>query len=117
MSNGHVLVIAPSPDLRRSLAFALETEGYEVAEGTEVTRVEDTREFDAIVLDHKAAQGPQADVIAFCRRTGPVVLLSYDAQSWLSSSVFRIVPTPLIDTSLSIAVADAVSAGTRAVPK
>ncbi len=107
---GRVLVIAPNPDLRRSLAFALEAEGYVVTSRDAVLDGGITRGYDCVVLDHKAAAAASRDrAIAFCREAFPVVLLAGTPQPWLLPEVFEAVPTPVIADSLSRAVANAVA--------
>jgi CheY-like chemotaxis protein len=115
LSNGRILVIAPNPDFRRSLAFALETEGYAVSAQGDLRHSDTAGTYDAVVLDHKAAKGPRDAVLAFCRDAQPVVLLAGHPQPWLLNDIFRAVPTPLVGGALSQAVADAVVTG-RARP-
>jgi CheY-like chemotaxis protein len=54
LSAGHILVIAPNPDFRRSLAFALETEGYSVEAEGAIPSKDRLALFGAIIVDHKA---------------------------------------------------------------
>lgn len=108
LSTGRILVIAPNPDFRRSIAFALEAEGYAVTARGDLGHRDPALTFDAVVLDHKAAKGPHDTVLAFCRDLKPVVLLAGTPQPWLVGDVFRAVQTPLVNGALSQAVADAV---------
>jgi CheY-like chemotaxis protein len=111
LSAGHILVIAPNPDFRHSLAFALETEGYSVETQGELASLDQVERFDAIILDHKAFRRESLErVIDASRSPVPVILLASRPQDWLSTKAFRTVPTPLMGTVLSDAVADAVAA-------
>ena len=114
---GHILVVAPNPDFRRSLTFALESEGYAVTEQGGLDPLGGPGGFDAVVLDHKAIEGPREGILSFCRTASPVVLLAGQTQPWLVDSVFRSIPTPLMGTSLVQAVAAAVTAGRRSATK
>lgn len=106
MSAGHILVIAPNPDFRRSLVFALESEGYSVTTQGGLTPLPGEH-YDAIVLDQKAVRGaPPGDA-----STTPVVLLTGHPRDLAMINVFRAVPTPLAGDVLIAAVADAVAAG------
>jgi DNA-binding NtrC family response regulator len=110
VATGRILVIAPNSDLRRSLAFALEAEGYVVTTHASIPGSDSSRGYDCVVLDHKAAAGARDAVLSFCRSSHPVLLLAGTPQSWLSSEVFNVVPTPLSGDALSAAVRSAVRA-------
>lgn len=110
MSLGRVLVVAPSPDLRKSLAFALEAEGYVVTTHAGILGNDASRGYDAVVFDHKAAAaGPRKQVVDFCRSAQPLVLLAGSPQLWLAREAYSVVPTPLMGDALSNAVAAAVA--------
>jgi CheY-like chemotaxis protein len=113
LSDGHILVIALNRDFRNSLAFALEAEGYSVETRGDLAALDQVGRFGAIVLDHRALQPQSLDraVDATLSRV-PVILLASRPQDWLASNTFRTVPTPLMGSVLSDAVADAI-----AVPK
>jgi CheY-like chemotaxis protein len=106
----NLLIVAPSPDLRQSLTFAFESEGYEVVA---VASLGDPRpqpdKVDCIVLDHHATDASDADALDFCARYTPIVLLANYAPHKLSSLVFRTVQKPLLGPTLSFAVRVAVS--------
>lgn len=104
-----ILVITPSPDLRRSLAFALEADGYVVTSHSVIPGGESGRGYDAVVLDHKAAKGEQGRALSLCR-TAPVVLLAGMPQPWLLGSVHRVVQTPIVGDALSRALQDTIAA-------
>jgi DNA-binding NtrC family response regulator len=110
MSVGRVLVIAPSPDFRRSITFALETEGYAVTALEALPGADATETYDCVVLDHRATKGNDEATVAFCRRTFPVVLLAGRPQPWLVKEVFSLVQAPIIGEALSGAVRAAIAA-------
>lgn len=110
MPDGRILVIAPNSDLCKSLAFALEAEGYAVTTQATIPGSDASRGYDCVVLDHRAAVGARDDVLSFCRSSRPVLLLAGAAQPWLSREVFEVVPTPLSGDALSDAVRSAVLA-------
>jgi DNA-binding NtrC family response regulator len=111
LSNGRILVIAPNPDLRRSLTFALEAEGYEVAAQATLLGPDEGRDFDCVVLDHKAAKAvPRDAVLDFCAHSPDIVLLAGAPQPWLAAKVFEVVQTPHLGEALTAAVRAAIAA-------
>lgn len=113
MAHGRILVIAPNSDLRRSMAFALEAEGYVVTTHATIPGNDSSRGYDCVVLDHKAAAGAREAALLFCRSSFPVLLLAGAPLPWLSAEVFGVVPTPLSGDALSEAVLSAVRAERR----
>jgi DNA-binding response OmpR family regulator len=111
MSTGHILVVAPDPDFRRSLEFALEAEGYDVASRPGLQDAFGPVPYACVVVDHQAATGPAADVAAFCRRAQPLIVLAGRDSPWLSRHAFRTVRKPLLGNDLIEAVHAAVGAG------
>lgn len=114
-AKGQILVIAPAADLRNSLRFALEAEGYGVTVRESAAGGLPPRpSYDCIVLDHHAADlDPEAArrlAVAF----QPVVMLANLTAHPLSSLMFRTVLKPMLGPALAHAVKDAVS--TRANP-
>jgi DNA-binding response OmpR family regulator len=111
---GNILVIAPNPEFRRSLAFALETEGYSVETEGEIPSRDELARFGAIVLDHKAIrQEPPGRSVRVGEEQVPVILLASRPEEWSAQKAFRTIPTPLMGSVLSDAVAAALAA-TRA---
>jgi hypothetical protein len=110
MASGRILVIAPNGDLRASLVFALEAEGYQVTakEALPVFSWVASQGFDCTVLDQKALSGPDYESIAFCVKAAPVVLLAARPFPWLVEWVSRIVEIPAIGNSMSAAVREAI---------
>jgi len=111
MAVGRILVIAPELDMRRSLQFVLEAEGYEVMprpridfDGPPIGG-----QYDATVIDHRALSGPHHRAIAYCEKRSPVVLLSSRPIPWLTDHVARHVEKPV--------AGDAVVAAVRSVIK
>lgn len=111
MSSRRVLVVAPDRDLRRSLCFVLQAEGYVVTAFAELPPIEAAGAYDATVLHHRASVEGAATMLAFCRGARPVVLLAVRPPSWLAEVVFRIVPTPLMGDALIAAVNAAAALG------
>ena len=109
MATGRILVVAPELDLRRSLEFVLEAEGFEVLSRPRIdfgNPLANGR-FDCTVLDHRALAGPPERAIRFCTMANPVVLLSSKTIPWLSAWVACVVEKPLLGDSLSRAVRQA----------
>ncbi|RYE78569.1 MAG: hypothetical protein EOP19_21325 [Hyphomicrobiales bacterium] len=106
MASGRLLVVAPDPDLRGSLVFALEAEGLEVTAKDALPGIAwlSPRRFDCTVLDQKALTGEAHDSIAFCIKAHPVVLLAGRPHSWLVEWVSQVVVTPAADDALQRAV-------------
>ena len=110
-----VLIIAPSTDMRQSLHFALESEGYAVTASStiaETTSLPQT--FDCTVLDHHAELVDRAGALELCSRVYPVILLANALPHRLSSMVFRTVLKPMLGPPLSVAVRQAIDS--RAIP-
>lgn len=108
MAHGRLLIVAPDPDLRRSLEFALEAEGYAVASCATIDAADMAEAYDCTILDHRAAAAPTDAVLSFCRRADPVVLLAGNPTPWLAARVFRVVQKPLLGEPLSNAIRDAI---------
>lgn len=106
MAAGRILVVAPDSDLRGSLAFTLEAEGYDVTGLDQLPEHQwiRTQGFDATVLDQKALRGADYEAIAFCVKAYPVVLLADRPHPWLVEWVADIVEMPVIGNAVSAAV-------------
>jgi hypothetical protein len=106
---GKVLVITPSPELRKSLAFALEAEGHVVTSHAVLLAPDEGRGYDCVVLDHRAANlVPRDSALDFCAHSPHVILLAGQPDPWLASRVFRVVQTPQRGDALGIAVRAAI---------
>jgi hypothetical protein len=104
-----VLVISPNPEFRRSLAFALEAEGYVVTSHAVLLAPDEGRGYDCVVLDHKAANlVPRETALDFCAHSPHIVLLGGRTEKWLSSRVFRAVEIPQKGDALTTAVRAAI---------
>jgi hypothetical protein len=110
MASGRILVVAPNGDLRGSLVFALEAEGYEVAAREQVPNLSwvTAQRFDCTVLDQQALMGEPYESIAFCIKAHPVVLLAARPLSWLVEWVSQVVDMPVAGNAISTAVRQAV---------
>lgn len=106
MAVGRLLVVAPDPDLRGSLVFALEAEGFEVTAREDLPSLSwmTQRRFDCTVLDQKALNGEAYEAIAFCIKAHPVVLFAARPHAWLTEWVSQVVVTPTADDGLTTAV-------------
>lgn len=110
MAAGRILVVAPDGDLRRSLGFALEAEGYDVTlradlpDHSWVSR----ESFDATVLDQRALTGAAYQSIAFCVKAHPVILLATNPHPWLVSWVADVIDLPVIDNALATSLRHAI---------
>lgn len=110
MASGRILIVAPNRDLRGSLAFALEAEGYDVSALEELPNHAWVAEqgFDGTVLDQRALVGPEYEIIAFCVKARPVVLLATRPHPWLVEWVADVVDTPVIGNALTTALGRAI---------
>jgi DNA-binding NtrC family response regulator len=99
MASGRLLVVAQGDDLRGSLVFALEAEGFEVTARSDLPELEwvTSRRFDCTVLDQKVLIGKAYQSIAFCIKAHPVVLLAARPHGWLVEWVSQVIETPAID--------------------
>jgi DNA-binding NtrC family response regulator len=106
MPTGRLLLVAADTELRRSLVFALETEGFSVT----VRDVPPPRSwlvsnrFDCTILDQHALPGPDYESIAFCIKAHPVVLVANAVHPWLVEWVAEVVEMPLRADAVSSAV-------------
>lgn len=109
MPAGRLLVVAPDTDLRRSLVFALETEGFSIVarETLPARSWLVSNRFDCSVIDQKALSGEPYESIAFCIKAHPVVLLAGRPHPWLVQWVAEIVDLPLAGNDVGAAVRQA----------
>jgi DNA-binding NtrC family response regulator len=116
MASSRILVIALDSDVRRSLVFALEAEGYRVTGFEVLPTLSYLREqaFHCTVLDQRALDGKPHEAISFCITAHPVVLLAAQPFAWLADWVAQIVITPDACNSLAAAVLAATRAATPA---
>jgi FixJ family two-component response regulator len=105
-----LLIVAPDMDLRRSLEFMLEADGYQVVSYPAIGAVPSQERFDCTILDHRAIAPPIETVIAFCRVAIPVVLLAGTPVPWLEEMVFCLVQKPLLGSPLLAAIESALAA-------
>lgn len=106
MASGRLLVVASDNDIRQSLVFAFEAEGFEVTAREEPPTMAwmQQRRFDCTVLDQNALDGEAYESIAFCIKAHPVVLMAARPHSWLAEWVSQVVVTPSADNALVTAV-------------
>lgn len=112
MAPSRLLVVAPNGDLRGSLVFALEAEGYEVTAREQLPSLSwlTAQCFDCMVLDQEALGGEGYESIAFCIKAQPVVLLAARPLSWLIERVSQIVEMPMAGNAVAAAVREAIEA-------
>jgi DNA-binding NtrC family response regulator len=110
MAQVSLLVVAPDPDIRRSITFALEAEGYLVSatDGIAAVPSDGDPRFDCTVLDQLALKGPAQESIAFCTRSHPVVLLAATPLPWVVEWVSQVIATPPSGGELALAVLRAI---------
>ena len=107
-TNAKILVVAPDPDFRRSLAFVLEAEGCRV---NILERLPDldtlSDRYDCLVIDHRSIPAAaQSGTLLASMRTPMVVLVS-DAQDMVARGFERVVVKPFLGHKLVEAVRDA----------
>lgn len=113
MAAGRLLVVSPNDDLRRSLVFALEAEGFEVMALSQLPSAKWAAEhrFECTVLHQKAVSDDGlAEAISFCIRSHPVVLLAPNPPKSLADWVSAVVETPIAGDALVAAVYGAIDA-------
>ena len=110
MSSGRLLLVAPDADLRRSLAFALEVEGFSITVRDQPPSRAwlQANRFACTVVDQKALAGEPYEAIAFCIKAHPVVLLT--SKSLLVEWVAEIVDLPLSENAVTTAIRQAMPA-------
>jgi CheY-like chemotaxis protein len=103
-----VLVIAPDLDLRRSLQFALEAEGYAVTWRTSIAAMGALpREFDCTVVDHHSLGNDKSVARTFLRAFEPAILLANKPHE-LSADAFRTILKPHLGAALTGAIREAI---------
>jgi hypothetical protein len=113
MASGRLLIIVPELDLRLSLEFLLEAEGYAVTSrpGLDLALVRQQGPFSCAVVDHKAVVGPRDRVAEFCRMAGPIVLLGDHPVPALDHYVVETVSKLVAGRDLPAAIARTIAAG------
>lgn len=119
MPRGRVLVVAPQFDLRRSLEFVLDAEGFEVTSRPRLdfSSPAASARFDCIVLDHQALTGPREQVLEFCANAAPIILVSSKPIEWLSGSVRDLVEKPVMGGAIANSVRRILASGDSMVTK
>ncbi len=104
-----VLLIAADPELRRSLQFAFEAEGYAVSWRTRLGSDVRPQDFDCTVIDDDGLGVDKAAAVAFFETFTPVVLLADTVPHSLSPWAFLTVEKPMLGAALARAVQQAVA--------
>jgi hypothetical protein len=106
MPSRRLLLVAPDTDLRRSLVFALETDGFTVVvcDAPPARAWLISNRFDCTVVDQKALVGPEYESIAFCIKARPVVLVAAKPQPWLVEWVAEVVQMPIAAGAVTMAI-------------
>lgn len=106
MASGRLLVVASNNDIRQSLVFSFEAEGFEVTARDQLPTLAwmQQRRFDCTVLDQHTLSGEPYESIAFCIKAHPVVLVAGRPHPWLAEWVSQVVETPAADDALVTAV-------------
>ena len=104
------LVIAPDLDLRRSLQFALEAEGYAVTWRTSIATISALpRDFDCTVVDHHSLGNDKSVARTFLRAFEPTILLANEPHE-LSADAYRTILKPQLGAALTGAIREAIEA-------
>jgi DNA-binding NtrC family response regulator len=105
-----ILLVAPDSDLRKSLEFALQAEGYEVTSRASIGARERPGAYECTVIDHHALGNNSAAAADFCSVFAPVILLTNHPGHPLAPLAFRTLLKPLLGAALIGAVRDAMAA-------
>lgn len=111
MPSRRLLIIAPDDEVRKSLVFALEAEGYDVAALGQLPGADwlQSHRQDCTVLDQRAVRPCDRDALSACLGAAPVVLLAHRPQPWLSERVRATVDTPAREGAMLRAVEGALN--------
>jgi hypothetical protein len=106
MPAGRLLLVAPETDLRHSLVFALETDGFSVTlrDAPPTLSWLAQNHFDCTIVDQKAFTGAVHENIAFCVKAHPVVLLAAQPHTGLLPWVAQAIDLPLDGSDVTSAV-------------
>jgi CheY-like chemotaxis protein len=100
-----ILVVAPDPSFRRSLAFVFEAEGCRVEVAEEVpSMARIASHYDCIVLDHRSIPSRSRRDEVLAKTDIPVILLASQPQDWVTRGFEMVVEKPLLGQSLVDAV-------------
>jgi hypothetical protein len=99
-----VLIIAADADLRRSVQFALEAEGYIVTCRVSLAAHERPQDFDCTVVDHHVLGSEHRAARAFFQSFSPVILLANAAPHPLSPWARQTLLKPMLGPALSAAI-------------
>lgn len=102
-----ILLVAPDSDLRKSVEFALQVEGYDVTSRASIAAREQPH-YDCTVVDHHALGNNRRRAADFCEIYEPVILLANHLPHELSPYAFRTVMKPLLGAALTDAIHDAI---------
>lgn len=104
-----LLVIAADADLRRSLQFALEAEGFTVICRASIGAREIPADYDCTVVDHHVVGSDMKAAGAFFEAFSPVILLANTAEHALSPFAFCTLQKPHLGPALSAAIHEAMA--------
>lgn len=104
-----ILLVAPDSDLRKSLEFALQAEGYEVTSRASIAARLQPGTYDCTVLDHHAIGNDRKAAASFCSIFAPVILLANEQPHALSPAAFNTLMKPLLGAALSEAIREAIA--------
>jgi len=102
-----ILLVAPDSDLRKSVEFALQAEGYEVTSRASIGARERPH-YDCTIVDHHVLGNDPHAAADFCEIFEPVILLANQVPHALSPYAFRTVMKPLLGAPLTNAIHDAI---------
>lgn len=108
-----VLVVVPNDELRRSIEFTVQAEGYETESHSgfpSVFAAHKVNGFDCAVVDEDAVDAGQRNLIEFARIAGderPVVVLVDRTAALVETVPFRLLRKPLLGAALIEAIVPA----------
>lgn len=106
--NAKILVVAPDPAFRRSLAFVLETEGCRVDVAEHLTDLDGlSRRYDCLVVDHRSLPKMTDSGTALAGAQIPVIALASHSQDMVARGFARVLEKPLLGQTLIEAVCEA----------
>lgn len=111
-----ILVVAPNEQLRRSIEFALEAEGFEVVSHALLAGAlaSSSKLPSCIIIDEEAVAHPPSFWEELASLPGPVVLLVDKLRTGPESAGMAVLHKPLLGRTLTDTVAGAVAANRAA---
>ena len=103
----NILLVVPDSDLKASLGFLLRSEGHTISFRPNLFEGPTPMDFDCTVLDMEGAGANIVQAKTFCRVFFPLILLAVAEDDPLSTYAFRTLVKPLLGSTVSEAVRQA----------